>query len=245
MLRLPRLAGIGLLAVLLPAAAAVAGGGDGSVVAPLRVSRGLVEIAGAGCGVPASATLALPSGVSGVDVRSPAVGARNSDARLTDVSVQGNLVTFTAVGDAAGICNGTPDARWSLSFDSHDGSLDVAFTEQVTVLFWDDDVSLTLTARPRKVPLNPLWTVRRVRWRRFGGSKAIGSGTIFGGRVRLSLSRPAHCPGQLTLPGHVEDAVFYGKVVAVPRDPRRVGFRRASKVPRCDSITRKKPTLLP
>jgi hypothetical protein len=245
LLSLPRLAGAGLLAVLVLATTAAAGGGDGSVVAPLRVSRGHVEIAGAGCGVPSSATLTLPAGASGVDVRRPVVGARNSDARLTDISVQGNLLTFTAVGDGTDICDGTPSLPWSLSFDSHDQSLDVAFTEQVTVLFWDDDVSLTLTARPRRVPINPLWTVRHVRWRRFGGSQAIGSGTMFGGRVRLSLSHPAHCPGQLTLPGHLEDAVFYGKVVAVPRDPRRVGFRRASKVPRCDPVTRKKPTLLP
>lgn len=237
---------LGVVSALVLATTALAEGGNGSIVAPLRVSDASVDIQGAGCGVPASATLTLPAGASDVQIRKPAVGARNSDARLTDVSVQGNVVTFTAVGDGSAVCGGTPNEPWSLNFSSRDRSLDVAFNAQVTVVFWDD-VWQSFTMRPRTVPLSsiPGYSARHVRWRRFGGSRAIGFGTIFGGRVKLIMARPSYCPGELELPGHEEDAVFYGKLVFIGLGGRQQGLKRASKIPRCDISTGKKPTSLP
>jgi hypothetical protein len=236
------LAALGVIAALALATTALAGG-NGSIVAPLRVSDATVEIQGAGCGVPATATLTLPAGASNVQVRKPAVGGRNSNARLTDVSVQGNVVTFTAVGDGSAVCGDTPNEPWFLDFGTGDRSLDVAFNAPTTVAVLDEH-SQSFKVRPRTVPLTngPGFTASRVRWKRFGGSKAIGFGTIFGGRVKLTLTRPSYCPGQ-RLPGHVEDAVFYGQVVFIGLGGRQQGLRRAARIPRCE--IHKNPTRLP
>src|SRR4051794_17175455 len=93
-----------------------------SVLASL-LARDSIAIDGVGCGVPASATMALPSGAFEVQVKQPLLGARDLDAQITGVSVQGNVVTFTAVADSASICDPdedtTPpaDRPWSAQFD--------------------------------------------------------------------------------------------------------------------------------
>jgi hypothetical protein len=238
------LVGIGVVVALAVATRALAGGASGSVVAHLHVSDARVEIQGAGCGVPASATMTLPAGASNVQVRKPVVGARNEDARLTGVSIQGNVVTFIAVGDGTVVCGGAPNEPWFLDFDTDHRDLDVAFTGQVTVLFFDD-VFGGLHLRPRTVPLISIkgFSARHVRWKRFGGSKAIGFGIMLGGRVEVLMRTPSYCPG-LTLQGHLEDAVLYRKVVFIGLGGRRQGLGRASKVPKCP-FTGKQPTLLP
>jgi hypothetical protein len=58
-----------------------------SVLASL-LARDSIKIDGVGCGVPASATLALPTGAFDVQVEQPLVGARDVDAQLTGVAAQ-------------------------------------------------------------------------------------------------------------------------------------------------------------
>jgi hypothetical protein len=208
-----------------------------SVVAPLLIGDS-ITVNGVGCNVPASATMTLPAGAFDVKVKRPAVGARSLDARLTNASVQGNAVTFTAIADGDAVCDpdaeATPPANrpWSAGFD-----VEVRFKQRVTVVLWDPDQTRgkVFMVRPREVRIRAFAAARRVRWRRFGGRKAVGFGSFKsltpcaggcsdnGTRLRVELTRPGHCPG-LTLPGHKEDAVFYGKIAFVLR--QRLGVLR-------------------
>lgn len=225
------------VAVWLTAAAESALTPRNSVVAPLVVAE-RIAIDGVGCGVPASATVTLPAGISDVRVKRPSVGARNLDAQLTGVSVQGNAVIFTAVADGERVCDPTasdipPASRsWSADFD-----VEVGFTQRVGVVFWDRQQARgnVLKVRPPQVRLNFAVAAKGVRWTQFGGRKAVGLGTFKslvpcpggcsdnGTRLRVELTRPGRCPGQ-SQRGHKEDAVFYVKVAFVLRE--RLGVLR-------------------
>ena len=91
------------------------------MIAPLLV-RDSIHIEGIGCGVPASASMALPPNVLDVNVRAPGVGTRDGDARITDVVVQANVVTFTSVDDGEFVCDPNSDSAppasrpWSADF---------------------------------------------------------------------------------------------------------------------------------
>jgi hypothetical protein len=202
-----------------------------SVVASLRV-RDTIEISGVGCGVPASATLALPAGTSDVQVRQPVVGARDVDAQLTGVSPQATGVTLTAVADSAPVCDPnestTPPANrpWSAEFD-----VDVGFKQRVMVALWNlfPLQGKAFAVRPSQVRIGLAGAARNIRWQRFGGRTAVGLGTFKsvtpcaggctdnGTRLKVKLTRPVHCPGEHRR-GHKEDVVFYGKVAFVLRE---------------------------
>jgi hypothetical protein len=199
-----------------------------SVVASLLL-RDSIGIDGVGCGVPASATLALPSGAFDVHVRRPLVGARDVDAHLTGVSATRNRITFTAVADSADVCDPNADTRppanrpWSAEFDVAAG-----FQERAMVVLWNLDPlrGMPFTARPRQVQIGLAGAARNIRWKQFGGRTAIGFGafksvipcaggcTDNGTRLRVQLTRPVHCPGEHQ-PRHKEDVVFYGRVAFV------------------------------
>jgi len=218
----------------------------GSVLAPVIV-RDQIAIDGVGCGVPASANLALPAGLIDVRVRRPAVGARDGDARITEVVVQPSAVTFTAVADSDDICNppsgGTPPAerRWFALFD---GEVDAK--QRVTVTARSDwSLHPRFTVRPRIVALSSgpglsqSDTVRRVRWKTYGGRKAVGFGVFKarhffcpsrnrcipedGQRVRVELTRPGYCGTDNVLRAGepVPRFVFYGKLAVFNR--HRIG----------------------
>jgi hypothetical protein len=202
-----------------------------SVVASLRV-RDSIDIEGVGCGVPASATLALPAGAFDVQVRQPLVGARDLDAQLTGVSAQRSGVIFTAVADSARVCDPnaetTPpaDRPWSAEFD-----VDAGFHQRVMVVLWNLGSlrGKSFAVRPGQVRIGVLGAARHIRWQQFGGRTAIGVGafksvtacaggcTDNGTRLTVKLTRPVHCPGE-SRPGHKEDVVFYGKVAFVLRE---------------------------
>jgi hypothetical protein len=213
-----------------------------SVVAALRVTDE-IGIEGVGCGVPASATVTLPAGVLDVRVQRPSPGARSKDqdAQLTGASVQGNAVTFTAVADGGDVCDpdasDTPPASrsWLAEFD-----VVVGFRQRVGVVHANRDGpgGKAFKVRPREVRIRIAGAARGIRWKQFGGRKAVGFGSFKslipcaggcsdnGTRLRVELTRPGYCP-TMTLPGHKEPAVFYAKVAFVLRE--RLGVLRPGR----------------
>ena len=231
-----------MLIGLVTAAAMMAG----SVVAPVLV-RGQIDIEGVGCGVPASANLALPTGLTDVRVRRPEVGARDGDASITDVAVGTSAVTFTAVADGSETCSpdsgSTPPAerRWSAIYEAEVAAKHAAPVAVRTDWLLHGRFAL----RPRIVGVSSgpglaaNDTVRHVRWKTFGGRKAVGFGTFKlrhffcpsrnrcgveeGQPVRVELTRPGYCPPDnvLSVGMPVGRFVFYGKIAVVNR--RRIG----------------------
>lgn len=231
-----------------------------SIVAPLTTG-GRLEVAGVGCGVPASASLTLPGGASGARVTRPSIGARDLDARVTALTAQGAAVVLTAVADSAAVCDPAldetpPAARpWSASFD-----VTAAYRLRVGVLFRDDDRVRggAYKVRPAEVRIGIAASARGVRWTRFGGRTAIGFGRFHslascaggcsddGTRLRVRMTRPGYCPLE-TAPRRLEDAVFYTRVAFVLEEPLGVlrrGREWISTVRRTCSIA-PRPVLLP
>jgi hypothetical protein len=202
-----------------------------SVLASL-VAREVVAFEGVGCGVPTSATMALPTGASDVQVKQPLVGARDVDAQITGVSVQGAVVTFTAVADSAAVCDPAADTTppasrpWSAAFDGEAG-----FKQRVGVVLRNlfPLQGKRIAVRPRRIRIGLAGAARRIRWKRFGGRTAVGLGayksvipcaggcTDNGTRLTVKLTRPVHCPSD-SQPGGKQEFVFYGKVAFVLRE---------------------------
>jgi hypothetical protein len=190
---------------------------------------------------------ALLPNVLDVNVRAPGVGTRDGDARITDVVVQANVVTFIAVDDGEFVCDPNSDSAppasrpWSANFAAEVGTK----RQAPATLRTDWYRRSRYVVRPRVVGLGfgpglaENDTVRRVTWKRFGGHKAVGFG-IFkvmhffcpsrdrcarenGERVRVELTRPSYCSPDNVVPAGdpVSNFVFYGKIAAIT--PRRVG----------------------
>ena len=208
-----------VLAIASPGAAAA-----GSLIA--RSERtGEAEIAGVGCGVAASLVLALPASATDVQVREPRVGDTTPESRLTEAAAEGASVRMTAVGDGPPVCDPAedstpPDMRpWSGVYD-----YDIAFRERVSARY-SSGASRKLRTRPRSVTIRFVATVRKIRWRRFGGRKAVGFGRMVvdsppgftctrrtcpghGERFKVVLSRPSRC-------ADFGEAVWYGRVAFI------------------------------
>jgi hypothetical protein len=155
-------------------------------------------------------------------LRSPKVGDTSPESRLTEAAIGGPSVRFTAVGDGPSICDpaadpDVPPSRrpWSGAFDS-----EIAFRERVSARYWSPTGKLK--TRPRSVTIRFVATVRKLRWRAFGGRKAVGFGRLrvseppgfhcnrrtctgHGDRFKVVLSRPSRCADN-------GDAVWYGRV---------------------------------
>jgi hypothetical protein len=183
---------------------------------------GEVEIQGVGCGVAASTVLPLPASSTDIRVRAPTVGDTTFDSQLTEAAVAGASVRFTAVGAGADICDPAaepdpPSTRpWSAEYD-----YDIAFRERVSARFYSG-TSNRLKTRPRSVKMRFIATVRKIRWRKFGGRKAVGFGRMVvdsppgftctrrtcpghGERFKVLMWRPSRCADH-------DEAVWYGRV---------------------------------
>jgi hypothetical protein len=211
-----------------------------SIVAALPL-KDSVTIRGVGCGVSASATFTPPAGTVDLRIQRPSAGAREGDAQLTNVSVQGTAATFTAVADGPSVCDpgsgSTPPANrpWFAHFD-----VEAAIKQRVGVVHFDLERTRgsAFKVRPRAIPIRLLGSARRIRWRRFGGREAVGSAvfraegpcpggcTDNGTRLTVKLTRPSRC-ANVHMPGHTEDAVFYGKFAFVLRE--RLGVLRPGR----------------
>lgn len=204
-----------VVAVACPSVAAA-----GSLIA--RSERtGDAVIEGVGCGIAASLVLALPASATDVQVREPKVGDTTPDSRLTEAAVAGASVRLTAVGDGPFVCDPAADPEppgtrpWNGMYD-----YDIAFRERVSARYWSGVGNLK--TRPPSVKIRFVATVRKIRWRRFGGRQAVGFGrmvvdsppgftctrrTCPGHRKRFKvvLSRPSRCADN-------GEVVWYGRV---------------------------------
>jgi hypothetical protein len=205
----------------------------GSVVVSSE-RRDSTIINGVGCGAAASVSIPLPATAMDIKVREPAVGTTTLDSRLVEAAVVGASVRLTAVGEGAVICDPAEDSdvppaerRWSGGYD-----YDITFRQHVTVRYWAgaDRRRAKPKTRPGKVTMPLVAHVLKIRWRSFGGRKAVGYGRARslappgircdaqtcpgnGGRVTVVLTRPRRC-------GDISDAVYYSRIKFYPRKRR-------------------------
>jgi hypothetical protein len=206
-----------LIAAVLALAAGPAVAAAGTTL--VRSERSdVVEIAGVGCGVAGAATVTLPAGASAIAVTRPKVGQTTDESRLTGVLVAGTSVQLTAVGDGALVCDpeedpDVPPAQrpWHAFY-----GYDIAFRERVSVAFWAGAAvpRARPAARPRTVRVPDIATMVHMRWRSFGGRRAVGYGRLRceipgcvgrGDRFKVVLGQPSRC-------GDVGDTVYYGRI---------------------------------
>jgi hypothetical protein len=195
-----------------------------------------VSIDGVGCGLAGSTVLPLPPTSTDIRVRSPKVGDTTLDTRLTEAAASGPSVRFTAVGAGDFICDPAEDPSvppaqrpWSGSYDT-----EITFRERVSARYWSGR-DPKLKTRPRTVSIHFVAKVRKIRWRTFGGRKAIGFGRLrvdeppgfnctrrtcpgHGDRFKVVLSRPSRCADN-------GNAVWYDHVAF--HTTKRVGRIRA------------------
>jgi hypothetical protein len=230
---MPVAVGLGLvLLAALPGIAAAAS----TVVDSERFGR--IEIRGVGCGTFGSEVVPLPEGATDVNPRRPRVGAQGPDSRITEVVAEGAGVRITAVGEGEDLCDPEadpdfpPEQRVWASFYEYW----VTFRERVEVSFWAGAgvARARPRARPRRIEIPFVATASRIRWRTFGGRRAIGFGRIkvdeppgfrctprqcpgHGRRMKIVLTRPSRCLD-------IDDTVYYGRIAF--HATRRIGFIR-------------------
>jgi hypothetical protein len=177
------------------------------------------RFAGADCGTTASITKTYPAGATGITVPEPAVGDRDGGGgtRVTAVSVAGTAVTITIVADGPQICDpertGYPPGEtvhWTASYDVR-----AEYTREVQAtlrVYYESYLhGAKWKMRPRTIHDSragaaPGQRITGIRWKRFGGRKAIGYGTLRqdycrrgdncpqnGKRIRVVASKPDYC----------------------------------------------------
>ncbi len=234
-----RLAAFGI-ALVLPVSAVAAKLTEKNSVTARFFDKGTIFFDGKGCNVPKQSrnTVELEPGAINVQVVTPKVGDRNGDVRITAISVGANAVTFTAVADGPETCGPKPDHVEPPSEREWAGSFPLYLRESLQlrtryrVYFQIKEVKTV--SKPSKIMLGGLGTISRIRWKSFGGRKAVGTGRLkFPRRDRCN---PRKCPGHngkfritLTKPEFCADigptAIQYGTMRWVPL--RRMGRIRA------------------
>jgi hypothetical protein len=193
-----------------------------------------VEIRGVGCGTAASVTLPLTPTAFAIDVRRPKVGTSRYSSRITEAAVVGTSVRLTAVGQGEDICdpNLDPDVPPSQRIWSDFYTYDIRFQQRVTATYWPGaQLPRKPKVKPRKVTLPQVANGIKLRWRSFGGRKAVAFGKLkainppgvkcnyhtcpgHNGKIKVVLTRPGQCP-------ELGDTVFYGKVAFYMREKAR------------------------
>ena len=175
---------------------------------------------GTDCGGSATFTRTVPPGSFGIKVAEPKVGDRDSvgATRVTAVTIAGSVVTVAIVADGPLICDpaqtGVPPGEpvhWRAVYD-----VQVEHTRRVQAtlrIYYESYLhGAKWKLRPRTVQ-----DTRRggdlkgarltgIRWKRFGGKKAVGTGTLHldycrrgencpgnGKRIRVVASKPGFC----------------------------------------------------
>jgi hypothetical protein len=206
-----------LLAAALGLCAAPAAAAAGTAVVRSQATD-VADISGVGCGVAGSATVTLPATASAITVRRPKIGDTTADSRLTGVLVAGTSVQLTAVGDGALVCDPEEDPDVPPAQRPWHGlyGYDIAFHERVSVSYWAGAAVRRArpASRPHTVRVPDVATMVRMRWRSFGGRRAVGYGRLRcelegcvgrGDRFKVVLGDPSRC-------GDVGDTVYYGRI---------------------------------
>jgi hypothetical protein len=217
-----------LAVAILLASASLAGAGSAAAATKLTAANsipfeffagGVETFAGTDCGGTATFTRTLPAGSQGIKLVNIAVGDRDEAAatRVTAVTVSGTVVTVTVLADGAAICDpeqsGVPageQVHWTVHYDVRaEYTRRVQATLRVfyeSYLFGAKWKLRPKTIRDTRAGGAPGARVTGIRWKRFGGKKAVGTGRLHldycrrgdncpgnGKRIRLVASKPAYC----------------------------------------------------
>ncbi len=206
-----------LLAAALGLCAAPAAAAAGTAMVR-SVTADVADISGVGCGVAATATVTLPATARAIAVRHPRAGDTTDESRLTGVLVTGTTVQLTAVGDGPIVCDPEEDPDVAPAQRPWHGlyPYGIAFHERVSVAFWAGAAvpRARPAARPRTVRVPDIAAMVHMRWRSFGGRRAVGYGRLRceikgcvgrGDRFKVVLGDPSRC-------GDVGDTVYYGRI---------------------------------
>ena len=138
------------------------------------------ELNGVGCGSTATNSVTVAKARKGVSkafgfrVRKPKVGDTDGYVRVTAVQVSDQTTTVTAVADAAQCtaqASGPPaQEAWSATF-----APDISFFRRIQVRLRPDADRKAAKLRPRSMRIFDMDTLRRIRWKSFGGKTGRGT----------------------------------------------------------------------
>jgi hypothetical protein len=211
---------------------------------PFRFFAGSTgEFSGTGCGTSVSIAKTLPARAKGITVSSPKVGERDDfdGTRVTAVIVAGTVVTITVLADGPSICDpavtGQPadTVSWTASYDFR-----AEYTRRVQAtirIYYESYIfGAKWKRRPRTIHdtragVGPGQRVTGIKWKRFGGRKAIGFGKLRldycrpgdncpqnGKRMRLVATKPDYCKDSgkieyLRLSGYLGKLEWFGGII--------------------------------
>jgi hypothetical protein len=200
---------------------------------------------GADCGTTASITKTLPPGAIDITVREPKVGDRDETGggtQVTAVTVTGTAITITVLADGPTICDpaqtGYPPGEtvyWTASYDFRaeytrrvQATIRVYYESYIHGAKWK---MRPKTIHDSRAGAAPGQRVTGIKWKRFGGRKAIGYGTLRqdycrprdncpqnGKRIRLVASKPDYCKDSdrieyLRLAGSIGKIEWFGGII--------------------------------
>ena len=201
-------------------------------------------ISGADCGTTASITKTLPAGATDIAVREPKVGDRDKagGTQVTAVTVTGTAITITVLADGPTICDpaqtGYPPGEtvyWTARYDLRaeyerrvQATMRVYYESYIHGAKWR---MRPKTIHDSRAGAAPGQRVTGIKWKRFGGRKAIGYGRLRqdycrpddncpqnGKRIRLVASKPDYCKDSdrieyLRLAGYIGKIEWFGGII--------------------------------
>ncbi len=229
-------------------------GGDAAAASELTAANSILfefaassteTLTGTNCQTTATLVKTLPAGAMGIKVAEPAIGDRDQlggGTRVTDVSIAGTVVTISVLADGPTICDpartGIPPGEpveWRAVYDFR-----AAYTRRVqaTLRIFYESYLFGAKWKLRPKPIRdtraggaPGARVTGIRWKRFGGRKAVGKGTLRldycrpgencpdnGKRIRLVASKPRYCTDSgkieyLRLTGYIGGRGLFGNSI--------------------------------
>lgn len=164
------------LVVAVPAVAKLTS--DNSLVVAFADSGALV-VQGTGC-APAVAEKSLPADATAVRVTKPKVGDRDGETHVSAVAVSGNVVTVSVVADDPTLCD-RPES-WRAVYDVRAtysrrvrATMRIYFESYLNGAKWRMRPS---TIRDTRAGGPPGDRISGIRWKRFGGKTAEGTGIL-------------------------------------------------------------------
>lgn len=214
------------LCVLVAAVPAVAELTSANSVAIEFGARFTAEVQATGCGTAATADKSLPAGAAAIRVTTPKVGDRDGKTHVSAVTVSGTVVTISAVTDDPDVCE--PAANWAAEYDVRveytrriQATMRIYYESYLTGAKWR---MRPATIRDTRAGAPPGDRIARIKWKRFGGKTAEGTGILHldycrrndncpfdGKRVRLVARNAGLCRDSGKVE-YVDLAVYIGKI---------------------------------